>query len=58
MDISTLEISQEPHALLDQVLGHDNLNLTVFNVGMSKQLLSFGADIPERSGTLVRTGRQ
>lgn len=52
MDISTLEISQKPHALLDQVLGHDNLNLTVFNVDMSKQLLSFGADIPDHLATL------
>lgn len=55
MDISTRDISQKPHALLDQILGHDNLNLTVFNDNMGKKLLSLGADIPELSTILSET---
>ena len=50
MDISTRDMRLKPHVLLDQVQGHDNLNLTIFDDGnVSEPLLSFGADIPEVS---------
>ncbi|MFZ3185639.1 MAG: heavy metal sensor histidine kinase [Pseudomonas sp.] len=43
-DISTADIAQSPHALLDPVMGHDNLNLTIYPLeANAPALLSVGA---------------
>lgn len=47
MDMSARDISQKPHSLLDQVMGHDNLNLTILDKKNPAQpLLSYGTTLP------------
>jgi two-component system heavy metal sensor histidine kinase CusS len=42
------DISTEPHILLDQVMGHDNLNLTLYNPEyLRAPLLKFGAGLAD-----------
>lgn len=46
-DLSVSEIARKPHSLLDQVLGHDNLNLTILDRNTPPtRLLSVGSPLP------------
>ena len=46
-DLSVNEIARKPHSLLDQVLGHDNLNLTILDRNTpATPLLSVGSPLP------------
>lgn len=42
------DINAEPHALLDQVMGHDNLNLTLYDLkNLRSPLLKFGTGLTD-----------
>lgn len=48
MDLSVSDISRKPHSLLDQVMGHDNLNLTILDKSTpTAPLLSVGSELPD-----------
>jgi len=44
----TADVSSKPHSLLDQVMGHDNLNLTIYDLtNLRKPLLKFGSGLSD-----------
>ena len=48
MGTTASDIARKPHALLDQVMGHDNLNLTILDKRTpSTPLLSVGSEPPD-----------
>lgn len=53
------DLSLKPHSLLDQVMGHDNLNLTILDQGdPTAPLLSVGSPLPYRRRLVVRWPRR
>ncbi|WP_437881529.1 heavy metal sensor histidine kinase [Pseudomonas sp. LRF_L74] len=46
--IKTADLGQEPHSLLDLVLGHDNLKLAIYSLDGSLLLASSRAERPDR----------